>query len=205
MMTATVLEARILEMVEPSLRAMGYCVVQLRLAESRQGRTLQCVVERLDDVLMNVNDCEQISHTMSALLDVEDPIQSAYHLEVSSPGLERPLTRVEDFVRFCGHEAQVEMVMPIDGRKRFRGTLKAENAGVITLAYEKKEIALPFTQMKQAKLMATEALFRALFAAAEQGEMDSTPAPKKESRKMKKPKKTDKKQKKDHKKHKASI
>jgi ribosome maturation factor RimP len=199
MITATVLEARILELIEPSLMAMDYRVVQLRLAESRGGRTLQAVMERQDGVLMTVSDCEQISHTMSALLDVEDPIQSAYNLEVSSPGLERPLTRVEDFGRFIGHEAQIELVMPIDGRKRFRGVLQSENAGVVTLAYEKKEIVLPFTQMKAAKLVATEALFRQFFAEDAGARKDD-----KKPRKLKKTK-AEKKQKKDHKKHKATI
>lgn len=194
MITTTALEMRILAMVEPSLEAMGYRVVQLRLMDGKHHKTLLCLMERSDDVSMTVNDCEKISHTISALLDVEDPISVAYHLEVSSAGLERPLTRMEDFTRFTGYVAQVEMIMPMEGRKRFRGVIQNIKDGVIVLDCDGKPAVLPFAQVKQAKLVATEALIKSLLA-AEHGTQ----------KKMRKAKRTEKTQKKDHKKRKTTI
>src|ERR1700691_3534201 len=108
--------------IEPSLEAMGYRLVRVAFLGARRA-TLQIMAERLDDTPMTVEDCTEISRSVSALLDVADPIADAYMLEVSSPGIDRPLTRPEDYDRFAGFEAKIELGQPIDGRKRFRGRL----------------------------------------------------------------------------------
>src|SRR6516164_11075977 len=109
-------------MIEPSLSAMGYRLVQVVMTDGRR-TTLQVMAERLDDLPITHGDCAEISHSVSALLDVADPIAGAYTLEISSPGINRPLVRAEDFDRFRGFEAKIELVKPLDGRRRFRGRL----------------------------------------------------------------------------------
>lgn len=115
-------DTRIEALITPAVQAMGYDVVRV-LVSGQQRPVLQVMAERVDGAPMTVDDCADISRALSALLDVEDPITGAYTLEVSSPGIDRPLTRLADFVRFAGFEARVESALPIDGRKRFRGTL----------------------------------------------------------------------------------
>src|SRR5205823_15005961 len=104
--------------IEPSLAVMGYQAVRLAFVGAR-GATLQIMAERVDGAAMTVEDCAEISRAVSALLDVADPIASAYTLEVSSPGIDRPLVRPEDYERFTGFEARIELTRPLDGRKRF--------------------------------------------------------------------------------------
>lgn len=195
MITTTAMEARLLSMIEPSLQAMGYRVVQLRLMESKRHKTLQCLMEHVNDASMTVGDCEKISHTISALLDVEDPIASAYHLEVSSAGMERPLTRIEDFTRFTGMDAQVDVLMPHQGRRRFKGIIQGRvDEDLIAMECEGQVFNLPFSQIKQAKLIATEAWLKRLFSQEHA-----------EQKQKRKDKKTEKKQKRDHKKRTAVI
>src|SRR5215831_8244475 len=109
---------RIAAIIEPALAAMGYRLVRVVLTSGRRA-TLQVMAERLDDAPMTVDDCAQISHSVSALLDVADPLPGAYMLEISSPGIDRPLVRAEDYDRFCGLEAKIELARPLNGRKRF--------------------------------------------------------------------------------------
>ena len=113
---------RIAQTIEPSLEAMGYRLVRVVITSGRRA-TLQVMAERIDDRPMTVDDCAQISHSVSALLDVADPIAGAYMLEISSPGIDRPLVRPEDYDRFSGFEARIELARPLEGRKRFRGRL----------------------------------------------------------------------------------
>jgi len=139
--------------IEPSLTAMGYGIVQVKLADGSRRKTLSIMAERSDDVPMGFDDCTEITRMVSALLDVEDPITSAYDLEVCSPGLDRPLTRLNDFIRFSGMEAKVETILPVDGRKRFRGVITKVADGIITIVMpEGFEAAIPFTHIKAAKL-----------------------------------------------------
>jgi len=119
---------RIAHEIEPSLEAMGYRLVRVVIIGGRRP-TLQVMAERLDDEAMTVDDCAQISHLVSAILDVADPIAGAYMLEISSPGIDRPLVRAQDYDRFSGFEARVELARPIEGRKRFRGRLLGISAG----------------------------------------------------------------------------
>jgi ribosome maturation factor RimP len=154
-------ESTLLAVLEPSLTAMGYEIVQLKMGESGGHRTLQLTAERVDGKRMEIADCEAITHRASALLDVEDVIAEAYHLEVQSPGIDRVLTRLKDFSAYAGHEAKVEMLLPIEQRKRFRGVLKGAEGETITLTCDGVDYALPFNQIRTAKLVLTDALIKA--------------------------------------------
>jgi len=147
-------------MIEPSLGAMGYGLVRVVLTSGRRA-TLQIMAERLDGQTMTVEDCVQISRSISALLDVADPIADAYDLEVSSPGIDRPLVRLGDYDRFAGFEAKVELAAPRDGRKRFRGILLGSAEGEIRLMMPAGEVRLPFDAVARAKLVLTDALLAA--------------------------------------------
>ena len=151
---------RIAQTVEPSLEAMGYRLVRVVVTSGRRP-TLQVMAERRDDQPMTVEDCTQISHSVSALLDVADPIAGAYMLEISSPGIDRPLVRAEDYDRFSGFEARIELARPIEGRKRFRGRLLGTSAGSVRLATETGEVTLPFADVARAKLVLTDDLIGA--------------------------------------------
>lgn len=161
-MTAT---AQIEALIEPTLKAMGFSLVRVRL-QGGQRPVLQIMAERITDAPndggFTVDDCAEISRAVSAILDVEDPIPSAYTLEVSSPGLDRPLTRPGDFSRFAGFEARVELSAPLEGRKRFRGRIKGlEGDSVKLLADESEggaEWLLPYAMISSAKLVLTDDL-----------------------------------------------
>ena len=146
--------------IEPSLEAMGYRLVRVAFLGAKRA-TLQIMAERIDDAPMTVDDCTEISRSVSALLDVADPIAEAYMLEVSSPGIDRPLVRPEDYDRFAGFEARVELERPLDGRKRFRGRLLGRAGGQIRLAAENGEVQLPFADIAKAKLVITDDLLKA--------------------------------------------
>ena len=154
------LEERIAQIVEPSLSDMGYELVRVRLSGGARGLTLQVMAERADRVAMTVDHCAEISRTISALLDVDDPIDRAYDLEVSSPGLDRPLTRPADFERFAGFEAKVETNEPVDGRKRFRGRLLglSDDHVRLLLADTGAEAELSLSIIDKAKLVITDEL-----------------------------------------------
>jgi ribosome maturation factor RimP len=144
-------------MIAPSLEAMGFRVVRVAVTGGRRA-TLQIMAERTDDRAMRVEDCTEISRTVSALLDVADPIAGAYLLEVSSPGIDRPLVRREDFARFAGFEAKVELSAPVDGRKRFRGRLLGVEGDDVRLLVDALPVALPITAVTRAKLVLTDEL-----------------------------------------------
>ena len=145
----------IARMIEPSLEATGYRLVRVLVTGGRR-TTLQIMVERLDNSPITHDDCVQISHSVSALLDVADPIAGAYTLEVSSPGIDRPLVRAEDFDRFSGFEARIELVMPLDGRRRFRGRLIGTAEGAVRLLTDAGEQRLPLDAVARAKLIRTD-------------------------------------------------
>jgi ribosome maturation factor RimP len=139
-------------LIEPSVEALGYRVVRVVLNGNR-GVTLQVMAERLDDAPMSVDDCALISHSVSALLDVADPIAGAYQLEVSSPGIERPLVKPADFDRFIGREARIELHEPVRGRRRFRGRLMGVLEGTLGLATATGEERLPLAGVARANLV----------------------------------------------------
>ena len=124
-------EVRVARIVEPTINDLGYRLVRIKLS-SMNGLTLQIMAERPDGS-MTVNDCEEISKAISPVLDFEDPIDKAYNLEVSSPGIDRPLVRLSDFVRWTGHVAKVETRGLIGGRKRFRGRIEAVSGSMLEL------------------------------------------------------------------------
>lgn len=147
-------------MIAPSLQAMGYRVVRVAFTGGRRA-TLQIMAERIDEAAMTVDDCAEVSHTVSALLDVADPIATAYTLEVSSPGIDRPLVRREDYERFAGFEAKIEMTQPREGRKRFRGRLLGVDGDAAKLLVGDETILLPLADVTRAKLVLTDELIAA--------------------------------------------
>jgi ribosome maturation factor RimP len=157
--TAPVAE-NIERLLEPSLTAMGYEIVRIVIM-GKHKPTLQVMAERRDGQPMTVEDCADISRQVSAVLDVEDPIRSSYTLEVSSPGVDRPLTRPKDFQRFAGFEAKLETRQPIDGRRRFTGRLLGLDGEVVRLKDEAGEVALPYAQIQKARLVLTDELLKA--------------------------------------------
>lgn len=147
-------------MIAPALGEMGYDLVRVRLLGGQPPR-LQVMAERRDEADMTVEDCAGISHAISALLDAEDPIDDAYLLEVSSPGIDRPLTRLGDFARFSGFEAKIELQRVIDGRRRFRGRLLGVEGESVLLRMDGQSVSLPFAEIGDAKLVMTDDLLAA--------------------------------------------
>ncbi len=151
---------RIEQLISPTLEAMGFALVRARHSGGQQAR-LQVMIERLDGASIDVGACAEASKAISALLDVEDPIPGSYVLEVSSPGIDRPLVRLADFDRFRGFEAKVETSQPIDGRRRFRGRLLGTRDGQVRIAVGEAVAELPFEAIDAAKLVLTDELIAA--------------------------------------------
>ena len=155
------LPARVAAIVEPVLHQLGFRLVRVRVSGS-EGCTVQIMAERPDGS-MTVEDCEVVSRALSPVLDVADPIDRAYRLEISSPGIARPLVRKSDFDRYAGHLVRIEMSMPVDGRRRFKGTLagtEGEAARVMRDDTEGEDatVLLPIEDMGEAKLVLTDEL-----------------------------------------------
>lgn len=179
--------ARVAAIAEPVLVGLGYRLVRVKIS-GLDGCTVQIMAERPDGTMM-VEDCETVSRALSPVLDVADPIDRAYRLEVSSPGMDRPLVRRSDFERHAGHQVKVEMAAPIAGRRRFRGTLLgAEVLGAEGEAArirrddaapgETTEVLLPIEDMAEAKLVLTDALIaESLRRAKEQQRMELSGQP----------------------------
>lgn len=147
-------------LIEPAAEALGFEIVRVRLYGGGD-KTLQVMAERADGT-MSIDDCAELSRAISPILDVADPIASEYRLEVSSPGIDRPLTRAKDFANWTGHEARIELDRALDGRKRFKGILRGldgENA-LIELADTHESFALPISDIGEAKLVLTDELLK---------------------------------------------
>ncbi len=153
------LTSRIAAMIEPSLLAMGFILVRVRFGGAKRP-VLQIMAERPDGT-MSVEDCADVSRAVSAILDVEDPISSEYVLEVSSPGIDRPLMRLDDYRRFAGYEAKVETVMPVEGRKRYRGRLVGIEGEDVLITVDGLTWRLPFPLIGDARLVLTDDLIAA--------------------------------------------
>ena len=164
LITETGLDQRIADIIEPVIVPMGYRLVRVRMS-GQNGLTLQIMAER-NDGTMTVEDCEEISKAISPVLDVEDPIDKAYHLEVSSPGIDRPMVRKSDFFRWQGHLLKCETSVLVDGRKRFRGKIVSVDDDGFRLerdqpAYgEEPVVVIPFTTLSEARLILTDDLIR---------------------------------------------
>ncbi|WP_455371936.1 ribosome maturation factor RimP [Limibacillus halophilus] len=169
--TSEGLAAKVESLIAPALEDMGYDIVRIILSGGRS-QTLQIMVDRKDGKPIDVEDCAAVSRASSAILDVEDPISSAYVLEVSSPGIDRPLTRLGDFARFAGFEARVEMEQAVAGQRRFSGRLLGVEGLEILIETEEGPQRLPFAALKKAKLLLTDDLIAAAQREAEQFEAD---------------------------------
>lgn len=164
----TGLEARIAHIVEPIASDLGYELVRVKVS-GLNGITVQIMAERPDGT-MTVEDCERLSRDISPALDVADPIEREYNLEVSSPGIDRPLTRAKDFDIWAGHEAKVELEQALDGRRRFRGVLLGVREGAAGMRLldtaEAGDVWLPLDLVGEARLVLTDALLKAAPAGA---------------------------------------
>jgi ribosome maturation factor RimP len=164
LITETGIDARVAAIIEPTIVEMGYQLVRVKLS-SQNGMTLQIMAERPDGT-MTVQDCERLSMAVSPVLDVDDPIDKAYHLEVSSPGIDRPMVRKSDFTKWVGHVVKFETSVMVEGRKRFRGTISSVSEDAFVLEREtpaKDEdplVTIPFTTLAEARLILTDDLIR---------------------------------------------
>ncbi|WP_085615247.1 ribosome maturation factor RimP [Thalassospira alkalitolerans] len=149
---------RITEIIEPSINALGFELVRVTMM-GKDRNVLQIMADRIDaSGSINVSDCAEISRTVSALMEVEDPISGAYHLEVSSPGIDRPLTRAKDFDVWRGFEAKVELVMAQNGRRRFSGLLDGIENDAVALIVDGERELLPLADIAKSKLVLTDEL-----------------------------------------------
>ncbi len=154
---------RVAALIEPVLESMGFRLVRVKLT----GSTLQIMGERPDGTF-SIDDCEQVSRAISPLLDVEDVISARYQLEVSSPGIDRPLARASDFEAWAGHDVKIEMAVPVAGRKRFRGDIEGYHEGEVRLFIENPAggsepllVGVPFQDISSAHLVLTDKLIEA--------------------------------------------
>ncbi|MCB9965068.1 MAG: ribosome maturation factor RimP [Rhodospirillales bacterium] len=154
------LEERIADIVTPVLEDMGYALVQAKMTSAEKRNILQILAENPETHNLGVDECAKLSRAVSAVLDVEDPIAGAYDLELSSPGIDRPLTRPEDFQIWQGFEAKIELDIPTDnGQKKFRGFLKGLSPeGEISLETDQGMVAFSVNSVHKAKLVLTDAL-----------------------------------------------
>jgi ribosome maturation factor RimP len=150
------IDRRLAGIVAPTLAGLGFELVRIRLMGGRRP-VLQIMAERPEGGI-EVEDCARISRAVSAVLDVEDPISGEYVLEVSSPGIDRPLTRLKDFARYEGHEVKIETAELIDGRRRFKGTVAGVEDGEVLVAVAEGTIGLDFGLIADARLVLTDAL-----------------------------------------------
>jgi ribosome maturation factor RimP len=161
------INARVARIVEPAIKGLGFRLVRVRVTP-QNGCTLQIMAEWPDGT-MGVNECESISRAIAPVLDVEDPISTAYHLEISSPGIDRPLVRISDFARWLSHEAKIELETPLNGRKRFRGFLDAVEGDHLRLilpdapADAEKTVLLKFSDFAEARLVLNDAVIEEAF------------------------------------------
>ncbi|MEM5502819.1 ribosome maturation factor RimP [Ahrensia kielensis] len=164
LITETGVDARIASIVEPVINSAGYVLCRVRLS-GLNGLTLQIMVERPDGT-MTVSDCEEVSRIVSPLLDVEDPVERQYYLEISTPGIDRPLVRKSDFAKWDGHIVKLETSRLVENRKRFRGTITAVTESEFTLVPDKatygenSSVVIPLDAISDARLILTDELIR---------------------------------------------
>ncbi len=142
---------KIYELLEPVVTGLGYELVGIEHISQGRHSLLRIYIDVESGV--TVDDCEKVSHQVSGVLDVEDLIKGAYHLEVSSPGLDRPLFHAEHFARFAGHKVKVQLRSPINGRRKFSGEIRSVGAGAVRIEAEEGEISLPLDAIEKANLI----------------------------------------------------
>ncbi len=156
---------KITQLIEPVLKDRGFELVRVSYQGNDNNNTLQVMAEHKDGQNMTADDCESLSRALSAILDVEDIIAGRYLLEVTSPGIDRPLVKLQDYDRFKGREAKIETLLPIDGRKRFKGLLNGVQGNQVLIDFEGNEIAIDFSAISKAKLVLTDELVAQLLKA----------------------------------------
>ncbi len=154
------LEARIIGIIHPTVSALGYELVRVMVL-GRERPTVQIMADRADGAQIAVEDCEIISRAVSAVMDVDDPIPGRWTLEVSSAGIDRPLTRVKDWNRFVGHLARVELSIPVGGRRRINGIILGADQNHARVREAEIDYEIPLTDVRRAKLVLTDALIAA--------------------------------------------
>lgn len=176
----TGLAARVAAIIEPAIEGLGYQLVRVKIT-AQNNQTVQVMAERPDGTF-TIKDCETVSKDISPLLDVDDPVKTAYHLEVSSPGIDRSLVRAIDFVRAVGHEAKIELSRPIDtgtgvGRRRYRGAIVDADAQNVDMRIDQEggavTVSLPYDAMDEARLVMSDALIEAAQRAQAEAEIQS--------------------------------
>jgi ribosome maturation factor RimP len=172
--TTNPVEDRVVALIDPTAAGLGFRIVRVRLSGNRRKR-LQIMAERVSDGEMGIADCSKLSRALAPVFDLDDPVEGEYDLEISSPGIDRPLMRIEDFERFKGHEAKLETSAMNDNQRRFKGVISAVEGDVIVLTTDQGEARLKFEQLSDARLVLTDKLIeedlkraRAAEAAAEQ-------------------------------------
>src|SRR5215208_3052119 len=164
LITETGVAARVAAIVEPVVEDLGFHLVRVKVS-GQNGCTVQIMAER-EDGTMSVEDCEAVSRALSPVFDLEDPVERAYNLEISSPGIDRPLVRRQDFERWTGYEAKIEMAVPLAGRKRFRGIIRGVEGETVAIELpdvkegEERLARLPLSDLAEARLVLTEDLMR---------------------------------------------
>ncbi len=164
----------IADLIEPAVKAQGLALVRVAMIGGTSDPTLQVMAERPDTRQLNLSDCETLSRALSDLLDAEeeagrDPIEGGYRLEVSSPGIDRPLTRRADYADWAGHEARVKLAEPQDGAKQISGDIVGIDGDTVTIATPKGERAVDFTNIASAKLLLTDKLINATAPLSSEG------------------------------------
>lgn len=149
------LSRRVEALIRPTVESMGFDIVRV-LVLGKFDRRVQVMAERQDGRPISIDDCANISRTLSALLDVEDPIEGSYTLEVSSPGLDRPLLKLQDYERYAGREAKLETTAAIEGRRKFKGRLLGADGERVKIEVGGQQIALDFASIARAKLVVSE-------------------------------------------------
>ena len=151
------LEEKLIDLLEPAAGDLGYALVRVRLSGLKRKR-LQIMAERVADGGMGIGDCQKLSRAISPVLEANDPIKGEYDLEISSPGIDRPLVRLEDFARLAGHEAKVELSMGIEGQRKFRGIIAGVDGEDIRLTHDQGEARFRFSTVANARLILTDKL-----------------------------------------------
>lgn len=156
------------DLIEPIVEQQGYELIRVLTMGGETNPTLQVMIDTLNGKNITVDDCAKVSRALSDMLDEKDPIQNKYSLEVSSPGLDRPLTKLAHFERWCGYEVKLETEEKIEDRKRFKGKVSNVSGQNIILTDEKGEYTIPFTLINKAKLVVTDELWEEYLASQEE-------------------------------------
>jgi ribosome maturation factor RimP len=153
--------AELSRLIEPEAEALGYRLVRVAMIGGTSDPTLQVMAERPDTRQLKLEDCERLSRRLSEILDEKDPLEGSYRLEVSSPGIDRPLTRRSDYADWTGHEARLKLAEPIDGARQVSGTIEGIDGDTVRIASPKGVREVPFSAIASAKLLLTDALIQA--------------------------------------------